>query len=74
MRRSTLRVPPQAQALIIMLAFRQLTANDAKTKLLDHVSRDKLKRLEDIKDRIGKLSNRSSAAAEMLADIQSVTG
>ncbi|KIO23580.1 hypothetical protein M407DRAFT_244727 [Tulasnella calospora MUT 4182] len=59
-----------------MIFFRSetslLTANDAQTNLLEHVSREKLARLEVIKDRIGKLGNRSAAAAEMLIDIESV--
>ncbi|KAG8942071.1 hypothetical protein FRC04_003874 [Tulasnella sp. 424] len=59
-----------------MIFFRSetalLTANDAQTKLLEHVSREKLSRLEIIKERITKLGHRSTAAVEMLTDIESV--
>ncbi|KAG8924611.1 hypothetical protein FRC01_011291 [Tulasnella sp. 417] len=50
-----------------MIFFRSETA-----LLLEHVSREKLSRLEIIKGRIGKLGQRSAAAAEMLTDIELV--
>lgn len=63
-------VAPNSEACVLFSA--QLTANDAQTKLLEHVSREKLSRLEIIKERITKLGHRSSAAVEMLTDIESV--